>query len=455
MKFIYKNIMCGLLACLLLASCEAEDTREVFPHSTPVIESASINPSAFVYGDTVSINAKVSDGETPLSTLEVMLVSNDVLLAKHTVRTSGNSMDVSSKFKIAYKSQLPDNQDIEVRLTLTNVEGDKTVGTISGLKGKRKYFDKLYLVLETEQVIELTPEAAKSDKYRSEILKLKSKKIRYKVAEKLTPEGLIDFSGKVWGYDGNMINIIDETGDFITSEGADMDYVTQITFDTYWFSDQLKGEKFSAGDLLLDSFNDVTIGGEAYKKLTRGFTKNQELTLYGDLAVADLLFNMDYFDRTAEDKVVFKGDDGDYELYYNSTRMFVLVVPIPREFPKALLACGMGLGYPSKVKTEATTSWGFDTVLQCIVFRAVASGVYQGTVYFDAKEANFKFFENGGWGNEKRSTDYTMPSILAKDTDLGKDDGNWYASASAVSGNYKITINLNTKVVTAESVTLP
>ena len=87
MKSIYKAIMCGLCSCILLASCEEEDTRKVFPHSTPVIESAAINPSTFSYGDSVTITAKVSDPTTPLSTLEMKMIVNDVLVAQQSIRT--------------------------------------------------------------------------------------------------------------------------------------------------------------------------------------------------------------------------------------------------------------------------------------------------------------------------------------------------------------------------------
>lgn len=462
MKSIYKTIFFGLLTCIFLISCEEEDKRTVFPHSTPVIESASINPSAFTYGDSVTITAKVSDPSTPLSTLEMKMVVNDVLVAQQSIRTPGMSAEVSSKFRVAYASELPENANVEVLLTLINVEGDKTQGTIQNVKGKRKYYDKLYLVLENGEIITLTPESANSDKYVSPDLLIKANNVRYRIAEKLTDEDLIDFTGDVWGTQNDVVQIIDETGDYILTTSADVDYITGITFDNYWFTTTLAGDKYNPNDLVLDNFTDVTASGEDFKKLSRTFEKNQVINLFGDLADLNVVFTLDYFERINADQVKFIGDAGSYDLYYSETRKIAVIDPVDREYPNVLLAAGVGLGHPSKVRPESHTAWDFNAPLQAIVFRKVAADIYQATVYFDVKNTNpedlspnFKFFENRGWANEKKSTDYTMPSILAKDTDWSKTDGNWYPSATAVAGNYKITINLATKVVTAESVVLP
>ncbi len=456
MKSIYKNIIWGLCAgALFLTSCEEEDSRTVYPHSTPVIESASINPGTFAYGDSVTITAKVSDDVTPLSTLEMKMIVNDVLVASQSIRTSGNKAEVSAKFKVAYTAELANNADVEVLLTLINVEGDETQGTIEGLKGQRSYYDKLYLVLDNGEVYPLGAQAEKSDKYQSADVMIKSNSVRYRIAEKLTADNQIDFSGLVWGYKGGTIQLVDETGDYITTTASDADYITQIVFDNFKFATTLVGSKLNSNDLSPDNFGDVTVSGEAFKKLSRTFEKNQEVTLFDELASTDVVYNMDYFERTADDKVKFIGDAGTYDLYYSATRKIMVVDPKDRAYPSILLVAGEGLGYPSKVKPEAHSAWDFNAPLQPIVFRKVATDTYQGTVYFDAAKANFKPFENKDWGNEKKSTDFTMPALIAKDTDLGKTDGNWYASTTAVSGNYKITINLSTKVVTAEKVTLP
>lgn len=453
----YKTILWAFCASLLLLiSCSEDDeTRRVYPHSTPVIEYANINPSSFAYGDSVMITAKLSDPLTPLSTLKVNLIVNDVLIAEQTFRTEGNSTEISQKLKVRYTSQLPDNASIEVQLVLTNIEGDITKGSIDGIIGHRKYYNKLYLVLDNGTIYTLNPSLNGVDKYSSEQLMIKNNSIRYKIAEKIDSENQIDFSGDVWGYIGGSFQLIDETGDYLTTTNSSIDYITEIAFDSYNFETSLVGSKLNPNDLTLDNFEDVTVKEEDFQKLTRTFEANQTMTLFDELTSMDIVYNLDYFKRISDDQVQFIGEQGTYTLYYSATRKTVIVDPALRSFPDILLVAGEGLGYPSKVKEEAHTSWDFNAPLDAIIFRKTASNIYQGTVYIDTQKANFKPFENRDWGNEKKSTDFSMPAIIAKDTDLGKSDGNWYSFPDATAGNYKITIDLSTNTVTAENVTLP
>lgn len=453
MKRININILLGLLATFMLVSCEEKDERVVYPHSTPVIESATINPTSFVYGDSVTITAKVSDAITPLSTLEMRMVVNDKVVATQKLRTKGNNAEVSAKFQVAYISELTNNADVEVTLNLINVEGDVTTTSITGIKGYRTYYKNLYLVLDNGKVITLTPKGDKSDEYESPEVDLKNN-IRYKIAEKITDKDQIDFSGHVWGLKDGTIQIVDEGGDYIKTAEPMKKSTTGIIFNTYTFGTSLLGEDLvNISSLSLDVFMDSEISGEAFKEGSFYIEKNKEITLTGDLK--DAVFNLDYFERVSADKVKFLGETGPWVLDYSPARKYVLVQDLDSNYPNVLLACGEGLGYPSKTKIEATTGWGFDQIKQFILFRKVADNTYQATVYFDAAKANFKFFENKGWGNEKKSDDYALPEILINSTVKGAKDGNWYPAPAAKSGNYTITINLATKVVTAVAVTLP
>ncbi len=455
MKTKYRNIIGGLLSFLLFSSCSDDALRVVYPHSTPVVESSAVSPSSFTYGDSISFTAVVSDDETPLSTLVLQLVVNDQILLSKTIRTAGYNASVDTMFRIPFENDLPDNAEAEITLTLTNVEGDETQTSVSGITGQRTYYDKLYMVMEDGTVYTLYPLETGSDQYQVSGLEL-SNSITYKIATALTSENEIDYSGYVWGASDNAIELIeDETGDYITTEDVFLRRINSVTFDTYAFETTVTGTETDASGLYSSDLSDVTVSGESFKKVTRTLTNGQGLTLYEDFADDDIVFNLDYFDRIRTDSVSFTGETGSYVLYYSETRKIVLVSPVSQTFPSVLYACGMGLGYPSKVDPEATTSWGFDNALQFILFKKVDDNIYQSTVYFDASQANFKFFESTGWANEKRSDDYTLPaSLIQSATDHGATDGNWYAADDAVSGNYRITINLSTNVVTAEAIDL-
>ena len=75
-----------------------------------------------------------------------------------------------------------------------------------------------------------------------------------------------------------------------------------------------------------------------------------------DSASTDIIYDLNYFVRTAEDKIKFIGDTGSYDLYYSETRKVAIIDPSVREYPNVLLAAGEGLGYPSKVKPGAHTA---------------------------------------------------------------------------------------------------
>lgn len=454
MKTLYISILCGLCACCLFFSCKDDNLRVVYPHSTPVIGSAAVSPTTFTYGDTVIFTATVSDPETPLSTLELQIVVNDKVLVTESIRTSGTEASVADTFQIPFVSELPHNGEIEVNMTLINVEGDETTGSVSGITGQREYFDRLYVVME-DTILTLLPQEENPDLYEIDDLAF-TNSITYKVATRLTGENEIDYSGYVWGLEGDEIALVeDETGGDITSTDASLRRINSIIFDTYYFTASITGTATDESGLYSSDFGNTTVSGEAFITSARTLTNGRGLKLYEDFVDDEIVFNVDYFTRISSDSVVFTGETGNYNLYYSPTRKFMLVNPVSQSFPSLLYACGMGLGYPSKVQPAATTSWGFDNVLQCIIFKQVDDNTYQGTVYFDASQANFKFFESTGWANEKLSDDYTLPDIIESATAHGATDGNWYAAGNAVSGNYRITINLSTKEVTATAVTLP
>jgi len=444
------------LGLFTLIACEEKDERTVFPHSTPVVESATITPATFTYGDVVSFHAKVSDPLTPLSTVEVKMTVNEVVIAQEVLRTKGQTAEVSTDLLAKFTGLLPDNGMVNVELTLINVEGDKTIHKVDGIVGKRKYYEKLYLVLDDGDVKELIPEANNPDKYGVDV-DMKNN-IRYKIAQKLTEDDQIDYTADVWGFKDNEIQIVDQTGDYITTSEPMKKSTERIIFDAYAFITILEGEDLKKADQFeLRQFTEEIIqGSETYLQASFYVEKDQEIGLSSDLA--DVLFNMDYFERLSADKVKFLGETGPIILDYNAERKYMVVQEIDPSYPTAMVFSGEGLGYPSKVKPEATSSWGFDQINQFILFKKIADNTYQGTIYLDVSKANFKPFETKSWGNEKLSDDYTLPDILidSETKSEGKDiNGNWFAAPTATSGNYRIVINLNTKTVTATEVTLP
>ncbi|EGJ71520.1 hypothetical protein Bcop_1321 [Bacteroides coprosuis DSM 18011] len=453
MKSIIKSIGLGCLSTLLLASCIEEDERKVYPQSTPVIEEASIDPQSFIYGDSITLSAIVNDAKTPLSTLKIKMVVNDVLFAESEVRVPNNQAKIQHKFATQHLPLQTDNSEVDIFLTLINVEGDKTQGTIENVKGISRKYEKLYLVLDNGEVYPLNNTTEKPFVFEANDLDLKNN-LRYRIAEKITADNQIDFSGDVWGSKQNHIQLVDEFGDYITTSNPMLLSTEGISFDTYSFTTTLQG-------LILEGLENLDISqfkssanydGENFKEGSFYLEKNKEIQLSNELQ--NTVFNPDYFERVSDSSIKYIAESGPTTLSYATDHDYVVVTQDKAEYPNVLFVCGVGIGYASKVKPEATTGWGFDNIRRFLYFRKIAADTYQGTIFLDGESVNFKPFENTGWGNEKKSTGFSMPDILKTDADLGKDDGNWYGAPDATPGVYKITINLESKVVTADKVNL-
>lgn len=448
-------------------SCEEHAERTEFPHSTPIIESLEITPSDLVYGEQVTIKAKVSDPQTPLSTLAVRMIVNDMLIAEKEIRTKGQNAEIEETMDVLFTSQLPEDADVEVRVLLTNVEGDVTQQVIEGIKGKRPYLDVLYLVLDNGEVFELKPQTAKSDIYQTSDVKIKSNKIRYRIAEKIDAENQIDFSHKVWGLKGGTVELVDETGDYITASKDDILTITSVTFDNYDFSTSLEGVNLIYEDFTLNTKNmtEVTLDGEKFKKFSAPMENGTKLTLEGELASLDVVFNVDFFDRKSANEAVFLGNSGIWDIYYSVARKIVIVSRTDLAFPETLFFVGFGVGYPTKVssadiksvypnKNIVTSNWERrrENVLEYIIFRQTEKDIYQATVYIPGDHDGYldvKPFEGLGWENDKKAGDFTFSGEIVIS---GSDNWNW---AGSEKGSYTITIDLSAKTVNIIKATLP
>lgn len=449
------QLIIGLGVVLGLFSCSKDvPTRTFFPHSTPVIESATISPNIFIYGDSVTFVATVSDKETPLSTITMQLIVEDLLITDETLRTPGYETEVSGKFLAQFLPYLNDDVPVEVLLQLINVEGDVTWGNVDGIVAKRPQFDKLYMVLENGSVITLQREGT-SYIYSCEGLSLKGGSITYKITDQITADSKIDYSGYVWANNNGLIRVMGDQGTNITTSNSALRKTNKISFDAYSFETTIEGEIIDPNNPILnvDDLVEVTISGVDLYKATLTLTEGHEIILEDGFLGDDVYFEPTFFERVGDDKVKFLGEDGTWNIYCGVEGKNVFVQNTETyEYPKALLVNGEGLGYPSKVVNVATTAWNFDTPLSYIVFKNIGNSKYQATVYMNAEKASFKPFETTGWANEKKSDDFTLPAILANSASSGSTDGNWHAAPGTESGVYTITIDLLSSVVTAEKV---
>ncbi|GHV21977.1 hypothetical protein FACS1894174_06080 [Bacteroidia bacterium] len=453
MKTIYKIGGIALLSLCLFTQCDKEDDYTV---SKPEIKSAAITPTTFSYGDTVRLTAQVSDADARLAALNIDIVVDNRVIAVQSVPLSTNQEEINVPVFIPLVADLPDKTEVKINLRARNLLKGETSHEIGSLTGERAYYNRLYLVTDNGAVYPLAPEGSNKDRYVASGLTL-LRSFNYKIAQKITGENQIDYSGLVWGNKNGKPALVDENGESLFAFAAGVDYIDRFVFDAYSFGTSLAGQNFSANDLIPDLFEEQTIDSELFKKYTRSLEKNQELTLFGELADQNVLYNFDFFERLSPNKVKFLGETGNYTIYYNTYRKHVIIGVENPAYPNYILVTGGGLGYPTKVTgiNKEHVWWGFGNVRNFILFRKIADNVFQGTFMIHAKDDSWvglKPYENTSWGGEKRYDAFTFTGEPAFES---ADGGDWKATENVdPDACYRVTINWVANTVNVEKIIL-
>ncbi|PWD99755.1 hypothetical protein [Marinilabilia rubra] len=466
MNSLFKYFLIAGIFTLAFASCE-EDEYGPRKESTPVIESAAVTPPGFTFGDSITLTASVSDPATELTNLTYEVVSANRVVSSGEILLAGESDVVSKNVFVSLLPNQEDNSDVHVNLVAHNILKGTSSYQIDGLTGNRPEFNQLYMVTENGFVNVLEPRADNSNIFQGNDLTLETS-FHFKIAERLHEDNSIDYSGAVFGNVNGKVAMIDEDGESAFAFTPEADYTRVFTYDMFAFDVETTGSTLGEADLALGSFGSEDINGESFRTLSRNLENGKTYSLFGALADNQNVYNPDFFERTAQNKVTFLGETGDYTIYYNPVRKNIFVGVDNPSYPNYLLACGWGLGYPTKVSSEEIasaypghqrthTDWGFDHVMKYVLLRRIDEGVYQGTFYTPGDHdfyADFKPFENTGWANEKKAGDFTFTGeqIISGDNNWnipnGEDD------PVITPSNYRFTVNLNDNTVHIEQITL-
>ncbi|MDR0798141.1 MAG: DUF5016 domain-containing protein [Dysgonamonadaceae bacterium] len=457
-----KNIKWFILAIstLLIAACEEKDSRTHFPDSTPVIESATIrstqaeNPSVIVFGDSIVLNAVLSDAKTPLSTLRVEIIVNDNLVKRTEIRTPGNSCSISEKYRIPLVANAADNTDVEVYLKLTNVEGNTTEKALTAqVSAKRpaSFGNSIYFVFQDGTVLKANKALGVANEYQSVKTNIEKNNISFKIAQKLTADNQIDYSGFVWGNVNGELAVCSESDPDFEYRDALIVAFKQLFFNVYSFEFSIDADRLKPLQIDGIQLGSENLDGVDFMTLTKAFTKNAEVTFSGfeDLTQALL---PDFFEITAGDKAKFLGLSGSYKFLYNMATGFLYVEQPEAVYPDALWLDGSGMGFPSE-PYAMTTSWNWNKPEDYIFCRKMADGEFQATFY--TEKFDMKFFHQRMWGGEENSADYTLTPaglLLPGEDNQGKPNGNWISGPDIVPGVYRVSINLNDKTTTVERI---
>ncbi|MDR0754881.1 MAG: DUF5016 domain-containing protein [Prevotellaceae bacterium] len=456
MKTVNKILILCMFSIFFLASCEKDENIGA-PPSIPVIESANITPSVFTFGDSVTVTAKMSDAVKLLSTLDIQAIINGRTVSIQKILLEGNSAEVNQKIFVPLIDNVTDNTEVKFQLKLTNNKNGSSSKELTGFTGNRPYFSKLYIVINSgDDIYTLTPQASNSDNYEANGIDI-NKYFSYKIAQKITADNQIDYSGLVWGQTDGKVQLVDETGGDIFAFKSDVEILSSFVFDNYHFTSSFGGGSYKTPNFMIDDFTATEIDGEEFYTLETTLTENQEYYVYGELASRTVVYNMDFFERINSYKIKFLGETGNYTLYYNKTREHVVLLPeTPPAYPDYILITGSGIGYPSK-KAKEHAGWNFGNVRNFLLTRKISTDVYQVTMFILSPSdqygwIGFKPYENTGWGGEKTYDVFTYTGLSILEGTAGS---NIFPKIGIEEGIYRLTIDWNANNIHVESVTLP
>ena len=273
--------------------------------------------------------------------------------------------------------------------------------------------------------------------------------------------------------------ILKPTGDWSPNESCDKDAYYRLTLNAAQKAVEVR-KVSAAGEVLPDETRPdepVTPPGED-TPTTINFTaftatdgnvltledkaleKDAEYTLIGSIENAGALFNLDFFERTALDKVRFLGESGSYTLHYYKNLQTVLLTPPEPAYPDFLVATGKGFGYPVGAGAAPAYLGGYpenaaaNEALKYVLFRKIANDTYQATIMMKtgSGEVEFKPYQAAGGGKvisswsssgEFSYNGCTFSGEANVFVDGGEPYHNWVAGPAADAAQcYRITVTV-------------
>lgn len=467
-------LWCGI--AMLLAACQPDNYRKVYPAGNPVVEAKLLTPEVQFGQDTIAFSVTVSETQTPLSTLRVKVMVGVNRIASEELRTRNLHYADTLRYAVPFGANMPEGEQVKVYLTATNVEGTTTDYILSGCVGHRPAIETLYIMPPTIDYTALgkgKQMTQEDDRFVAYGLGY-PKSMQCLLAVVGSKFGRVDWTHPVFGMLDGKLSLITqaqfESGEAtaITIEDDQVESIDTITFNPLTFALTYSG-KVAQPVTSLDVMNDLaeepaSITSTSVRKLYRGakvyFAKDSEFTLTGVQNV-ETACNYDYMEWLGGDKVKWLGETGMYNTYYHLAGDYIVIEPLADVvYPDAMWLCGVGMGQPTATP-EVTSGWGFDSPNQNFAARTVAPKIYQFTVYMkntpDAEHpgfgsVNFKFFHQHGWGGEEASTNYTISGLNIIASTEESNVGNWWSSDEEFEGIYRITLNMNNMTNTYEKI---
>ena len=141
-----KKIYYIVLATLLMAACQPEHYRTVYPAGQPEMTATMLTQTVLYGTDSVAFNVEINEKTTPLSQLQVKVMVGIQVVATDLLRTPEYHYAAQLKYAVPFGPNMPEGEEVKVYLTATNVEGTATNVILTGCTGTRPAMETMYIM---------------------------------------------------------------------------------------------------------------------------------------------------------------------------------------------------------------------------------------------------------------------------------------------------------------------
>ncbi len=398
-KYIYSLLIC--VATITLVSCEKTAERVVYPYSCPEMSGFSISiDGQMTTGNSLYFSVNISDPLTPLSTLEVAIVSGEEEVYSESIRTKGMSVDIDNhEIYLPFEAGQEDNRSCQLSLTAINVEGSEQTITYDFVLKRPSIPSTLYLHYN-DIVIPMTQQTDNPYEYATEVGEYPET-----FTGRISTSSDLSSSEFIWGYcedEDNMTELISETG-----AGFSFNYtgweVEQVVFNVQTFRVTAVGTY----QVLTIKGVELSSSGGIYSAVI-AFDKGEtvEMTGFDDLEGA---YNRDFFEYDAQTGTcTFIQESGEWEVYYSPTYNYIWVARMDDVAPDAFWLVGHGFieapVWPADDPYFTDDGWDTESILHLGYIVKIGENKYQTTIYMTNQHAwdtfEIEIYSDREWGKD-------------------------------------------------------
>jgi len=393
-----------LQAGIFLTSCEEKIVENI-----PEVVSITATPESLVYGDKITVVTTLKDDAVPLYMAKITFSVAGQAVKTDTISLSKKEETITDEFDMHLYRNAPDNEKVTVSVEVTNSEGGVDSMSINTITVNRPVFNKLYLKLENNDVLEMTQRITNPNEYECSWVVSNDVNVQI-ISDAITPA-----NGTVWGKVNGSLDISTETEAAYFQLVDPLMLPSKIVFNVLTFDLGFEGTTISDGKMWIGmaQLNEETgINPEVYPDLkvmtgSGHFTKNGQVYFRGFAAEVDIdkILNPDFFEKK-DGKYYFIQESGDYTIRYDTYVGFLYVYRVDGNYPNGIFIAGWGFGPPVAPYSTARSDYNFDDeTLPPGVFYfmpKIADGAYAATVYLAVDATGFcgfNFYYQKGWGD--------------------------------------------------------